>query len=76
MVLIRSVERYLRKYGRRGEVIAKKAGRPVDLVGMHTREKLVRMKAMLEYPEKTSAEIAEEMTQMFRLFADIFKEMV
>ena len=48
-----------------GEVIAKKTGRPVDLVGMHPREELVMMEAMLEHPEKTLAEIAQEMMQVY-----------
>ena len=43
----------LAKYVRMGEGIAKKTGRPVDLVGMHPREELVMMEAMLEQPEKT-----------------------
>jgi len=62
---VRSVERYLRKYVRMGEVIAKKTGRPVDLVGMHPREELVMMEAMLEHPEKTLAEIAQEMMRVY-----------
>ena len=37
---VRPVERYLRKYERTGAVIAKKTGRPVDLVGMQPREEL------------------------------------
>ena len=59
---VQSVERYLRKYVRTGEVIAKKTGRPVDLVGMQPREELAMMEAMLEHPEKTLSEIVREMT--------------
>ena len=44
-----------------GEVVAKKTGRSLDLVGMHTREEHVMMEAMLEHPEKTLAEIVREM---------------
>ena len=46
---VRTVERYLRKQVCRGEVIVKKPGRPVDLVGMHPREELAMMEAMLEH---------------------------
>lgn len=45
---------------RTGEVVAKKTGRPLDLVGMHPREELVMMEAMLEHPEKTLTEIVRE----------------
>ena len=62
---VRSVERYLTKYVRMGELIAKKTGRPVDLVGMHPREELVMMEAVLEHPEKTLAEIVQEMLRIF-----------
>ena len=62
---IRSVERYSRKYARRGEVIGKKTRRPVDLVGMHPREELAMMEAMLEHPEGGLAEIAREMLRVF-----------
>jgi len=50
-----------------GEVIAKKTGGPVDVVGMHPREELVMMEAMLEHLEKTSklAEIAQEMMLVY-----------
>ena len=54
---VRSVERYLRKYVRMGEVIAKKTERPVDLV--------VMMEAMLEHPEKTYSEIAQEIMRVY-----------
>lgn len=62
---VRSVERYLRKYVRRGDVIGKKTGRPVDLVGMHPREELAMMEAMLEHPDRRLAEIAREMLRVF-----------
>ena len=62
---VQSVERYLRKYERRGEVIGKKTGRPVNLVGMHPREELAMMEAMLEHPERRLAEIAREMLRVF-----------
>ena len=61
---VRSVERYLRKYVRRGEVTGKKSGRPVDLVGMHPREELAMMEAMLEHPERRLVEIAREMLRV------------
>ena len=48
-----------------GELIAKKTGRPVDLIGMYLREELVMMEAVLERPEKTSAEIVQEMLRVF-----------
>ena len=49
-----------------GEVVAKKTGRPLDLVGMHPREEHVMMEAMLEHPEKTLAEIiVREMMTVF-----------
>ena len=47
-----SVERHLRKYVRRDEVIGKKTGRPIDLVGMHPREELAMMEAMPEHPQR------------------------
>ena len=58
---VRSVERYLRKYVRRGEVIGKKTRGPVDLDGMHPREELAMMEATLEHPERGLTEIAREM---------------
>lgn len=45
--------------------MAKKTGRPLDLVGMHPREELVMMEAMLEHPEKTLTEIAREIMTVF-----------
>ena len=63
--MVRSVERYLRKYVRRGEVIGKKTGRPGGLVGMHPREELSMIEAMLEHPERILAEIAREMLRVF-----------
>ena len=62
---VRTVERYLRKQVCRGEVIVKKPGRPVDLVGMHPREELAMMEAMLEHPERRLAEIVREMLPVF-----------
>ena len=53
------------QYVRRGEVIGKKTGRPVDVVGMHPREELAMMEAMLEHPERRLAEIAREMLRVF-----------
>ena len=60
-----SVERYLRKYIHRGEVVGKKTGRPVDLLGMHPLEELAMMEAMLEDLERRLAEIVREMLQVF-----------
>lgn len=50
---------------RTGEVVAKKTGRPLDVVGMHPREELVMMEAMLEHPEKTLTEIVREIMTVF-----------
>lgn len=60
-----SVKRYLRKYVRTGEVKAKNIERSIDLVGMHPREELAMMEAILEHPEKTLTEIAREMMRVF-----------
>lgn len=62
---VRTVERYLRKQVCRGEVIVKKTGRPVDLVGMHPREELAMMEAMLEHLERRFVEIVREMLRVF-----------
>ena len=62
---VRTVERYLRKQVCWGEVIVKKTGRPVDLVGMHPREELAMMEAMLEHPERRLVEIVREMLPVF-----------
>ena len=62
---VRTVERYLRKQVCRGEVIVKKPGRPVDLAGMHPREELAMMEAMLEHLERRLAEIVREMLPVF-----------
>ena len=48
-----------------GDLIAKKTGRPVDLVGMYPHEELVMVEAVLEHPEKTLAEIVQEMLRVF-----------
>ena len=61
-----SVKRFKKKFVRTGEVVAKKTGRPLDLVGMHLREELVMMEAMLEHPEKTLTEIVREIMTVFR----------
>ena len=60
-----SVKRFKKKFVRTGEVVAKKTGRPLDLVGMHLREELVMMEAMLEHPEKTLTEIVREIMTVF-----------
>ena len=52
-----SVKRFIKEIVHTGEVVAKKTGRPLDLVGIHLREELVMMEAMLEHSEKTLAEI-------------------
>ena len=64
-MLVRTVERYLRKQVCQGEVIVKTTGRPVDLVGMHPCEGLAMMEAMLEHPERRLAEIVREMLRVF-----------
>ena len=46
-------------------MIGKKTRRPVDLVGMHPREELAMMEAMLEHLERRLAEIVREMLPVF-----------
>ncbi|XP_027045084.1 uncharacterized protein LOC113672937 [Pocillopora damicornis] len=60
-----SVKRFKKKFVCTGEVVAKKTGRPLDLIGMHLREELVMMEAMLEHPEKTLTEIVREIMTVF-----------
>jgi len=45
--------------------LQRRTGRPVDLVGMHPREELAMMEAMLEHPERRLAEIVRAMLQVF-----------
>ena len=56
---------------RTGEVVAKKTGRPLDLVGMHPREELVMMEAMLEHPEKTLTEIVRNYDCIRKPFSSV-----
>ena len=43
----RTVQRYVQQYVASGSVNVKRTGRPLDLIGMHPREELVMMEAML-----------------------------
>ena len=44
-----SVKRFKKKFVRTGEVVAKKTGRPLDLVGMHPREELVLVRGFTSF---------------------------
>lgn len=55
-----TIERYVRSFITTGKVKAKTLGRPLGTITFASREELIVMEAVLENPDKTLAEIADD----------------
>ena len=58
-----TISRYIAKFRTTGNVNTKPIGRPVGSIAIHPYEELVILERILQTPETTLAEIAEEVSQ-------------
>jgi len=68
-MLPKTILRYLSKCLNSGEVKAETLGQPLNSFLMHLHVEFVMMEAVLDHPEKTLSEIAENIFDMQSIFS-------